>query len=210
MIILSHRGFWKVDTEKNSQTAFERSFSLGYGTETDLRDLNGELVISHDPPLNLESNIDFFLNIYNKDKSNLPLALNVKSDGLQNLILDFLKKGSISNYFVFDMSIPDTIAYIKKGMNVFVRQSEYEQNPPLYDEAQGVWLDCFEDIWYNEELVTDHLDNGKKVAIVSSELHKRDHKKHWEILKIWKSINNNNLMLCTDLPTDATKYFENE
>ncbi|HDG1702299.1 TPA: hypothetical protein PFE33_004667, partial [Kluyvera ascorbata] len=34
--------------EKNTQTAFERSFSLGFGTETDIRDFGGELVISHD------------------------------------------------------------------------------------------------------------------------------------------------------------------
>ena len=39
MMILSHRGYWK---EKNLPIAFERSFSLGFGTETDYK---GELVI---------------------------------------------------------------------------------------------------------------------------------------------------------------------
>lgn len=35
MIILSHRGYWKETHEKNLPIAFERSFSLGFGTETD-------------------------------------------------------------------------------------------------------------------------------------------------------------------------------
>ena len=39
MQVISHRGYWKAASEKNTQTAFKRSFSLGYGTETDVRDL---------------------------------------------------------------------------------------------------------------------------------------------------------------------------
>ena len=50
MEILSHRGYWKTVTEKNTIIAFKRSFNLGFGTETDIRDLNGNLVISHDMP----------------------------------------------------------------------------------------------------------------------------------------------------------------
>ena len=50
MIVLSHRGYWKTAVEKNTPTAFKRSFELGFGTETDVRDRNGELVISHDMP----------------------------------------------------------------------------------------------------------------------------------------------------------------
>ena len=48
MIILSHRGYWKLESEKNKPIAFDRSFSLGFGTETDIRDYRGKLVISHD------------------------------------------------------------------------------------------------------------------------------------------------------------------
>ena len=48
MEILSHRGYWKNEGEKNTKIAFERSFQLGFGTETDIRDYKGELVISHD------------------------------------------------------------------------------------------------------------------------------------------------------------------
>ena len=50
MIILSHRGYWKLEEERNRAAAFQRSFDLGYGTETDIRDIQGKLVISHDMP----------------------------------------------------------------------------------------------------------------------------------------------------------------
>ncbi|BDM05064.1 hypothetical protein THJ046_08940 [Campylobacter jejuni] len=41
MKILSHRGYWKNKQEKNSITAFDRSFLNSYGLETDLRDMGG-------------------------------------------------------------------------------------------------------------------------------------------------------------------------
>ena len=50
MRIISHRGYWKQEIEKNSDIAFHRSFRLNIGTETDFRDYKGELVISHDVP----------------------------------------------------------------------------------------------------------------------------------------------------------------
>jgi hypothetical protein len=38
MEILSHRGYWKIESKKNKLYAFERSFSYGFGVETDIRD----------------------------------------------------------------------------------------------------------------------------------------------------------------------------
>ena len=48
MEIISHRGLWNNTREKNSTQAFKRSFGFKIGTETDIRDYRGELVISHD------------------------------------------------------------------------------------------------------------------------------------------------------------------
>tara|TARA_B100000780_G_scaffold242162_1_gene184861 strand:+ start:1049 stop:1678 length:630 start_codon:yes stop_codon:yes gene_type:complete len=208
MIIISHRGLWREKEEKNSSTAFDRSFSLNFGTETDIRDFNGDLVISHDIASKSCLTLTEFLKIYKSKNTNLPLALNIKSDGLHKKLYDFLKAHSILNYFVFDMSIPDTIMHLEEGMNVFIRQSEYESDSSFYDRASGIWLDAFESVWYSEELVQKHLDNGKKVAIVSSELHKREYLKHWNYLKSWDIINDNNLILCTDFPETATKFFK--
>lgn len=210
MEIISHRGYWFENSEKNTDIAFRKSFSLNLGTETDIRDFNGKLVISHDIPNKDCITVDHFFQIYKSLEINSSLALNIKSDGLQKLLLKSLNQNSINNYFVFDMSIPDTIMYLKKGMNVFIRQSEFELGRSLYESASGIWLDAFEGVWYSEELVKKHINNGKKVAIVSSELHNREHLKHWTLLKSWNIINNDNLILCTDLPEKAIKFFKNE
>jgi len=120
MIIISHRGFWREKEEKNSSTAFDRSFSLNFGTETDIRDFNGDLVISHDIANKTCLTLTEFLKIYKSKNTNLPLALNIKSDGLHKKLYNFLKAHSILNYFVFDMSIPDTIMYLEEDMNVLL------------------------------------------------------------------------------------------
>ena len=46
--IIAHRGFWLEKSEQNSLKAFKKAFENGFGVETDVRDFNGELVISHD------------------------------------------------------------------------------------------------------------------------------------------------------------------
>ena len=51
MRVVSHRGYWRDDAEKNSLPAFERSFALRFGIETDLRDAVGRLVVSHGIPI---------------------------------------------------------------------------------------------------------------------------------------------------------------
>lgn len=209
MIIISHRGYWKSQEEKNTQISFDRSFTLGYGTETDIRDYKGELVISHDIPDENSLKIDDFFNLYKSYlNANLTLALNIKSDGLQLKLKEKLIEYEIENYFVFDMSIPDTLGYLKNNIKAFTRQSEYEPIPSLLDGCQGIWLDSFESRWYNKEVLLNHTGKGKYIAIVSPELHKRNHLELWRYLKDIKYHNLDNIILCTDLPEDATEFFK--
>lgn len=206
--ILSHRGYWKKESEKNSELAFKRSFSLGFGTETDIRDFNGELVISHDIASVECLSVDFFFRLYKSINDNLPLALNIKSDGLQIKLLELLNKYDIKNYFVFDMSVPDGLNYLKNDFNVFTRQSEYELQPSFYEEAKGVWLDEFKDHWISKEILKEHLGNNKSVCIVSPDLHKRHYLKEWNNYKEYNTeMNFNNWMICTDFPEEAKIFF---
>ena len=208
MEIISHRGYWKSIEEKNSKAAFERSFNMGFGTETDIRDYGGELVISHDISDSTCLKLESFLELYIKyNNPNLTLALNIKSDGLQEKLLEELKAFGIENYFVFDMSTPDTIGYLKKEMPFFSRQSEYEKTPVFYENCSGIWLDGFEGNWFNKEIVLYHLNNKKKIAIVSSELHQRDSEELWAFIKCNEFHTKENSILCTDFPEEAKKYF---
>ena len=98
--IIAHRGFWIKSNQKNSVEAFKLALENGFGIETDLRDFNGNIVISHDVPT--ESCITFhdFMAIV-QEYPPQTLSLNIKSDGLQELSKKDL--GSYTDYFFFDM-----------------------------------------------------------------------------------------------------------
>lgn len=208
MKIISHRGLWHDDKEKNSMEAFQNSFKNQFGIETDVRDYKGELVIAHDLPDEKSPKLSDFFKLYKEFDDNLILALNIKSDGLQKKLLELLKKYKISSYYVFDMSIPDSIAYKNFGFKFLSRRSEHEPDPSFYIDCDGIWLDCFNDIWYSESVLMEYLADNKKVFVVSPELHKRDKMSLWKNLKNWNVVNNDNLILCTDLPEAANTFFK--
>lgn len=205
MKILSHRGYWKTIEEKNSLVAFERSFALGFGTETDVRDMAGALVISHDMPVGAPMALATFLDLI--DDPSMPLAMNIKADGLAtDLARHFEGRGL--DWFVFDMSVPDLRMHLNAGNPVFVRMSEVERDPAWLDEAQGIWLDAFAGEWYDMALVRALLDSGKRVCVVSPELHRRDHAALWDALA--PLARHEGLMLCTDFPELAKEKFKGD
>jgi hypothetical protein len=209
MKILSHRGYWKTPAEKNTREAFERSFVLGFGTETDFRDYCGELFIAHDPPI-AEPGVtaeQFFAMMAAADPT-LPVAINIKADGLQHLLKRALEANGITDYFLFDMSIPDALQSVKVGLRIFTRQSDVEPEPQLYAQADGVWMDAFySESWITAEAVHRHLDAGKSVCLVSPELHGRDHRAFWDKFRSDSLTNHPRLMICTDIPEEAREFF---
>lgn len=208
MKILSHRGYWLEASEKNTPVAFERSFSLGFGTETDIRDSLGKLVISHDMPSGKEQGFDEFLasaGRFAESTNPMTLALNIKADGLADLLAAELAVHPQLDGFVFDMAVPDMRQYLNAGVAVFTRMSEVERNPSFFDQAVGVWLDAFESEWYRTDVIANLISNGKRVCIVSAELHGRPYLSHWHNLRDWCSTDQ--VILCTDKPEEARSYF---
>lgn len=205
MIILSHRGYWKDAAEKNQPVAFHRSFDLGFGTETDVRDIKGQLVIAHDMPSGSEISLADMLDIL--AGRDLPMAMNIKADGLAKSLAEAMGARGLSKWFTFDMSVPEMVVQLRLDLPVFTRASEYEQPPACYDRAIGVWLDAFEGGWYGPKQIEGFLRDGKQVCIVSPELHRRNHAGLWAELKASGIVNHPALMLCTDIPEDAVAYF---
>ncbi len=203
MRVISHRGWWLSPAEKNTRLAFERSFSAGFATETDVRDDGrGALVISHDPPTGGEMTLGDFLALASRYTLSGPLALNIKADGLAPAVAQELDRFPRLAAFVFDMSVPDTRAYFAAGVDVFARRSEVEPVTAWPDLVRGVWLDAFETEWYTTADVEALLVDGP-VCVVSSELHGRDPKRLWELLRPLSS--SAQLILCTDLPDEAVQ-----
>jgi hypothetical protein len=202
MRILSHRGFWKSAPEKNTLLAIERSVAAGFGTETDTRDLAGTLMVAHDPPRGGEPLWDDVVGIFRG--TGLPLAVNVKADGLADLIGRSFRDSGIE-WFAFDMSGPETIRFARAGLPYFTRHSDIEPSPILYPQAAGVWLDAFHGLWFDADELRRHLDKGKSVCVVSPELHGRDHRPLWDLMAPLKEAGPE-LLLCTDLPDQAEQW----
>lgn len=208
MKFLAHRGWWFSAEEKNTELAFRRAFSEGFGVETDLRDYCGEIVISHDVPREKTMTFREFMQLTNDYDSGLVLALNIKSDGLQSLVKDII--GDSLSYFCFDMSVPDSLGYFKHKLKFFSRKSDIE-DPSLYEQSQGVWLDCFYENKLDLVSLEKYLFEGKFVALVSPELHGFEYKLYWDLLLNFLSQHPNfsdNIYLCTDFPGKAKEYFD--
>jgi hypothetical protein len=205
MMTISHRGYWKHSAEKNSVAAFTRSFELGMGTETDIRDHCAELVIAHDMPVGNEITLTQFLALLREQC--LPLALNIKADGLATKIKSVMLNYCRDNWFVFDMSVPEMRAHLACGNPVYARVSEVEPEPVYYDEISGIWLDAFNSDGWQLERISSWLEHDKRVCLVSPELHGRDHQALWHYLREAPFIADSRFMLCTDYPEEATNFF---
>ena len=195
-------------SEQNTEKAFLRSFSSKFGIETDVRDYDGQIVISHDIPEKNSFPLAELFQLYNQHGKKSLLALNIKSDGLQTELLHLLNDFEIENYFFFDCSGPEFFQFKKMDFPVFSRQSEFEPIPSFYDQSDGIWLDEFGTHWINDEIILKHLNLGKKVGIVSPEIHGRNYVNEW---REYKEINQKNsfkeLILCTDYPEKAREFF---
>lgn len=208
MEIIGHRGIWNDSNKKNSLDAFNECFKRGFGTETDIRDLDGELVISHDMPYKKNKiTLDSLIYVFKKNLSPGRLALNIKSDGLAHLLLETLTKNKIDNYVVFDMSIPDTLNYKKLAMPYLIRVSEYEPINEDLLSSSGIWLDGFHSEWFIDKKIYPILDYKVPVYMVSSELHGRSPESQWKFLK---KLKDENIILCTDHPKLAQQAILNE
>ena len=209
MIILAHRGLWKYYDEKNSVEAITKAIANGYGVETDIRDRRSELVISHDMPLDSAPRLRELSKIFSSSK--YPIALNIKADGLSKKLLNFISLNSIENYFAFDMSIPEMYQYNKLGINFFSHVSDICRTPILTDSerCKGLWVDSFsENIWYDIDEINKLISKyNKNLCFVSEDLHNRDNKTQWKLIK---QVNHNlekEIILCTDHPEDAKEFF---
>lgn len=203
--ILAHRGFWLSDSEKNTVEAFERAIQHGFGIETDLRDHNNSVVVSHDCAGNEALSLEEFLELFPDNYEGL-MGLNVKADGISDLLKQSTVLTSLPNAFYFDMSIPETIRYMKAELPFAIRQSDFETvNEKLPSRQRITWLDAFESEWYLNADPQSIFAHANKVVLVSPELHGREVGKAWDWAK--SAIQDRRpLTLCTDFPLDLYNY----
>ena len=181
-----------------------QTFQNGFGIETDLRDYQEQLVISHNVATPASPLAQALFEAYRAADCTAFLALNIKADGIQDLLKPLLDRYQIKNYALFDMSVPEMVVYEKMHLNFFSRQSELETQPVLYDKACGVWMDEWAEDWISAKAVLEHLENGKYVGIISPEIHGRNPMHLWGELQ---QIKDDKVLLCTDVPLEARRFF---
>ena len=136
------------------------------------------------------------------------MALNVKADGLQTMVSEAVARHGLTGCFVFDMAVPDAIQWLKTDIAVYTRHSDVEETPSFYDQAAGVWLDAFYGDWWDMQIIAAHLDAGKRVAVVSPELHGRSHTAVWTMMRDSSISASDDIILCTDIPETAKEFFK--
>lgn len=210
MKIIAHRGLWTSVSEQNSEQAFERAFLAGFGIEFDIRDHNQSLVVSHDMPSGAPMPLARLLEMHAELAPEVPLAINIKADGLADELKLLTEQYRTGSFFAFDMSVPDMIHYLRLGLPCLARCSEFEPFTVLHAQAQGVWFDCFTHLLPDNIAIQECMDQGQIACVVSAELHDQGHHAQWAMLKQLSAMylpSSPYLMLCTDEPHAAKEEF---
>ena len=134
----------------------------------------------------------------------VPLALNIKSDGLAQRLRDTLSQYPGLEWFAFDMSVPDMRSHLALGNITYTRCSEVELQPAYLERASGIWLDALDTPWLDTKVIERVLSWNKPVCLVSPELHRRDPLPLWTELR--SLANATRLTLCTDRPDQAEHH----
>lgn len=185
--------------------ALVRAASFGFSIETDLRDMNGSLVISHDPASQTAVSASLALEaIFDAASAPIVLALNVKSDGLAPLLGPLLDSFASHSGFLFDMSIPQLVVYARSNLPVAIRVSEFEPfRPELLEQLGGlprrIWLDSFNSDWWLKHEEINDLALTSTLMIVSPEIHGRNPRQVWDWF-ISATRRGADVYLCTDEP----------
>ena len=177
-----------------------KSTPTEYGIEVDIRSNNGELIIHHDPFAQGEL-FEHWLTHY----QHKTLILNIKEEGLEEKIIDLMKKYRINDYFFLDQSFPFLIRWSKLGEHrCAVRVSEFESVETaltLAGKVDWVWVDCFTTFPLSQENAQRLHSAGFKLCLVSPELHGRSGE--IEIPELSELIKARNIYpdaICTKLP----------
>jgi hypothetical protein len=181
------------------------------GAEIDLRLHYGKLVLAHDP---LEDGCEF-VNWLPNYKGSL-LVLNVKEMGLENIILQELKKANrVIDYFFLDQAVPYLHDSVRQGIECSARVSEYESlESACLIQTSWLWVDSFTGNWDHLNKIDSlpsQIRSTKKVCLVSPELQKRSLEGSDEINLIVKKLKELNLKpnaVCTKFPEIWGRYLQ--
>ena len=170
-----------------------------HGIEIDVRSFNKNLILNHDPFKNGDL-LKNWIKFYNHKL----LIVNIKEEGLEFQILKILNKYKIKNYFFLDQTFPFLVKFSHRmKKNCAFRLSDYESISTIKkikDKIKWVWIDFFENFYFNKKDFEFLKKNKLKICLVSPEL-KNLSSKNIRIMK--DIIKKNNIKvdaICTKKP----------
>jgi hypothetical protein len=220
--ILAHRAnlTGPEPQSENSVEACRKSLKEGFGLEIDLRrDASGRFYISHDKlPQAGDTALEAYLPLF-QQHPHAPIAVNVKELGYEEALLELQKKGTFgTNDFYFDFELLEAqtpgrsqtlLASLPGGGGVRMASRLSDRNEPLAQclasKASIVWADEFDSLWLTESEINAVRDSGRRIYLISPELHgfsREQRLARWSQFKSW-NING----LCTDYVLEARDFF---
>jgi len=117
-----------------------KNISSNYGCEIDIRTDGSKLILNHDPFKKGDNFIDYL-----DEYKNGTLVLNIKESGIEDLVLEEVRKREIKSYFLLDVEFPYLYKASRNGeRNIAIRFSEMEpiENVILFqNKVDWVWID---------------------------------------------------------------------
>ena len=162
----------KIIHHRRNTTALLASTEPAHGVEVDIRSQGTNLIIHHEPYAEGEL-FDEWFESYRHDT----LILNVKEEGLEQVLLEKLAYRKFENFFFLDQSIPFLLKTKKNGESrCAIRVSEYEP-VSLAERFAGlvdwVWVDCFARFPLTIDDYETLKSSGFNLCLVSPELQGR-------------------------------------
>jgi len=140
-----------------------------YGVELDLHYSDGKVYVGHDPN-DLGISFESYLSKYR----HAFMAVNVKEEGIEDMVLETLQEYKIEDFFLFDLTFPSIFRLKSLGESrIAVRISDFENIRDfnlIRDKVQWLWIDVFQSAHFLEEFDWLQLIDFKK-CFVSPELH---------------------------------------
>ena len=149
-----------------------RATPENYGVEIDIRTWGNDLVLHHDAFAEADRFDDWL-----KEYHHGTLILNVKEEGLEDAVLQRMRRFRIEDFFFLDQSFPFLLKTAKTGeRRCAARVSEFENISTVLSLSglvKWVWVDCFTRFPLNGHEAKRLREAGFELCLVSPELQGR-------------------------------------
>jgi hypothetical protein len=159
----------KFIAHRRNTLAELRATPVEFGVEVDIRSRGDTLIMQHEPFKDGE-----LFEPWIAEYAHGTLILNVKEEGLEQRLLELMKRHAISDFFFLDQSFPFLVKTAAAGeRRTAVRVSEFETVDTalaLAGRVDWVWVDCFSRFPLDSSAWHELQRAGFRLCLVSPEL----------------------------------------